>query len=81
MSSPQSETPDRWNTRVVPAAQALEKFFWNLAWFTLFVFLLFGGPCVSRSSRSGDRHEETNNHPPQQHDLPELQHQSESGKR
>lgn len=81
MPSQESQSPDRWNTRVVPAAQAMEKFFWNLAWFTLFVFLLFGGPCVSRLSSSGDRHEETNNHPAQQKHLPELQHESEDGKR
>ena len=33
---------DRWNDMVVPAAKGLEKFFWNLAWFVVFLAFVFG---------------------------------------
>jgi hypothetical protein len=33
---------DRWNDMVVPAAKGLEKFFWNLAWFVVFLVFVFG---------------------------------------
>lgn len=61
MSTQTEPTRDRWNNIVVPAAKGLERFFWNLAWFTVLVVLLFGGPCVSRSIQQreqGERHEQ-----------------------
>jgi hypothetical protein len=36
---------DRWNDAIVPAARGLESFFWKLAWFVVFLALLFGGEC------------------------------------
>ncbi len=30
-----------WDERVVPAAGAFERFFWNLLWFAVIVCLLF----------------------------------------
>lgn len=39
----QFEPPrDRWNDMVVPAAKGLEKFFWNVAWFVVFLVFVFG---------------------------------------
>ena len=46
MSTQSEPQRDRWSTMVVPAAQGLERFFWNLAWFCLLLMLLFGGPCI-----------------------------------
>lgn len=42
-SSPHESQPQRdvWETRIVPAARACERFFWNLLWFLLIVCLLF----------------------------------------
>ena len=52
----ESEQRDRWSHIVVPTARGLERFFWNLAWFTLLLALLFGGTCIP--AYRGDRHDE-----------------------
>jgi hypothetical protein len=47
-----------WNTIVVPTARGLESFFWNLAWFTVVICLLFGTTCISRLVYHEDRQEQ-----------------------
>lgn len=47
-----------WSTIVVPTAKGLERFFWNLAWFTVVMCLLFGTNCISRLIFPTDRHEQ-----------------------
>lgn len=37
---------DRWNDIVVPTAKAMESFFWKLAWFIVFLAVLFGPTIV-----------------------------------
>lgn len=37
----ESHRNDVWGERVVPAARAFERFFWNLLWFAVLVCLLF----------------------------------------
>lgn len=44
-----------WKTIVVPTAKGLEHFFWCLAWFTVIVLLLFGGPCIGHFARQAER--------------------------
>lgn len=41
MSESNQHHDDRWNRVIVPMAQGLEAFFWRVAWFTLFVTVLF----------------------------------------
>lgn len=36
---------DRWNDMVVPSVKGLEVFFWRLAWFAVFVAVVFGPQC------------------------------------
>ncbi len=73
---------NRWNDMVVPAAKGLEKFFWNLAWFAVIVVLLFGGPCLSRSTQHGGRYDEQRrSDPARQSHLSDLQHEAEGGQR
>ena len=48
MTNPTDREKDRWNDVIVPTAKALESFFWKLAWFIVFLMLLFGGPCIHR---------------------------------
>ena len=75
-------TRDRWNDIVVPTAKGLETFFWNLAWFTVFVAVLFGGPCRNRSTEHGGRYDEQSGADPAgQPDLPDSQHETEVGER
>lgn len=75
----QPDSPrDRWNDIVVPTAQALQKFFWDLAWFAVIVALLFGGPCLNRSTQHGGHHDEQRGADTAGHaDLPDLQHETE----
>jgi hypothetical protein len=41
MSESNQQHDDRWNRVIVPMAKGLEAFFWRVAWFTLFVTVLF----------------------------------------
>jgi hypothetical protein len=46
---------------VVPAAKGLERFFWNLAWFSVLLVVLFGGPCIRNMQKpleKGEPHEQ-----------------------
>ena len=41
MSESNQHRDDRWNRIIVPMARGFEAFFWRIAWFTLFVTILF----------------------------------------
>ena len=78
MTSQPNTSRDRWNDIVVPTAKGFEKFFWNLAWFAVIVALLFGGPCLNRSTQHGGRHDEQRGADSAgQAGLPDLQHETE----
>ena len=82
MTSQPNTSRDRWNDIVVPTAKGFEKFFWNLAWFAVIVALLFGGPCLNRSTQHGGRHDEQRGADSAgQPNLPDLQHEAEGGER
>jgi len=70
---------NRWNDMVVPAAKGLERFFWNLAWFAVIVVLLFGGPCLNRSTQHGGRNDEQRR--VDSAGQPDLQYETEGGER
>jgi len=66
MSTQSEQQRDRWNTMIVPAAKGLERFFWNLAWFSVLLMVLFGGPCIrnmQRPSEQGESHQPTSAEP------------------
>ena len=39
--SPTNDRHHFWHSIVVPTARAIERFLWRLAWFGLFVLILF----------------------------------------
>jgi hypothetical protein len=57
MSTQSEQQRDRWNTMIVPAAKGLERFFWNLAWFSVLLMVLFGGPCIRNMQQPLDKGE------------------------
>ena len=79
--SPQQTQPrDLFNDIVVPTAKGLEKFFWNIAWFSLLCMLLFGGTCIPRpSQQGGSRDQQHGADATGSEHLPDLQHASEVG--
>jgi hypothetical protein len=41
-TSQSEHSKDRWNRIVVPTAKGIEVFFWRLAWFAVFIAVIFG---------------------------------------
>jgi hypothetical protein len=80
MSTQSEQQSDRWNTMIVPAAKGLERFFWNLLWFAVFVAVLFGLPRAMQTkdqTQKGDRAEKQNVGSTKSDDLPDPQRASE----
>ena len=65
---------------VIPMARGLERFFWNLAWFAVFVAVLFGLPRAWQTkdqTQKGDRAEKQHVGSTKSDDLPDPQPASE----
>lgn len=54
MSSESQPTVGNWERRVVPVCAACQRFFWKLAWFMVFLAIMFGNrvPFLPRSQRT-----------------------------
>ena len=80
MSSETKPKNEFFQTVLVPMAKGLERFFWNLLWFAVFVAVLFGLPRAWQTkdqTQKGDRAEKQHAGSTAPDDLPDPQPASE----
>ena len=81
MSNETKPKNEFFQTVLVPMAKGMERFFWNLLWFAVFVAVLFGLPRAMQTSdrsQKGDRSEEQQIDGTKPEDLPDSQSESRS---
>jgi hypothetical protein len=70
-----------FQTVLVPMAKGMERFFWNLAWFAVFVVAVFGLPCamlLNNANQKGDRSDKPQIDGTKPDDLSDSQSESQS---
>jgi hypothetical protein len=80
MSNETKPKNEFFQTVLVPTAKGLERFFWNLLWFAVFVAVLFGLPRAMQTkdqTQKGDRAEKQHVGSTKSDDLPDPQPASE----
>ncbi len=80
MSNETKPKNEFFQTVLVPMAKGLERFFWNLLWFAVFVAVLFGLPRAMQTqdqTQKGDRAEKQHVGSTKSDDLPDPQRASE----
>jgi hypothetical protein len=81
MSNETKPRNEFFQTVLVPMAKGLERFFWNLLWFAVFVAALFGLPRAMQTSdrsQKGDRSDKQHIDSTKPEESPDLKSASES---
>lgn len=81
MSNETKPKNEFFQTVLVPMAKGMERFFWNLLWFAVFVAVLFGLPRAMQTSdrsQKGDRRDKPQIDGTKPDDLSDSQPESQS---